>query len=219
MGTRQAGLSSQAIGQLAGVPLTIIYNTVSKYQQIGTVQMQQKTGQPTILKDRDQHQLSQIITHCRHLTFAEVTNLMTESVSTRTIQQEIHKLGLPTSSLSFHQPNGARTLDHGKTQAYCHGRQCPNPHSNSQKSMGQQHGIQKMQWTAHSPDLNPIENVWKIMKSAIRNLYQPQTIAELQVAIQSAWDDVPHETLDNLLLSMQWQMEMVIAQRGGPTSY
>ncbi|MBW0573529.1 hypothetical protein O181_113244 [Austropuccinia psidii MF-1] len=83
----------------------------------------------------------------------------------------------------------------------------------------QQHGIRKMQWTAHSPDLNPIENVWKIMKSAIRKLYQPQTIDELRVAIQSAWDDVPCDTLDDLLLSMQWQMETVITQSGGPTSY
>ncbi|MBW0465033.1 hypothetical protein O181_004748 [Austropuccinia psidii MF-1] len=93
VGMCQAGLSFRAIGQLAGVPLTTIYDTVTKYQQIGTVQTQQKTGRPTILKDCDQHQLSQIITHCRRLTVAQVTNLMTEIVSTRTIQQEIHKLG------------------------------------------------------------------------------------------------------------------------------
>ncbi|MBW0533192.1 hypothetical protein O181_072907 [Austropuccinia psidii MF-1] len=93
VGMRQAGLSFRAIGQLAAVPLTTIYNTVSKYQQIGTVQTQQKTGWPTILKDCDRRQLSQIITHCHHLTVAQATNLMTEKVATRTIQQEIHKLG------------------------------------------------------------------------------------------------------------------------------
>ncbi|MBW0564843.1 hypothetical protein O181_104558 [Austropuccinia psidii MF-1] len=76
-----------------------------------------------------------------------------------------------------------------------------------------------MQWPAHSPDLNPIENLWKIMKSDIRKLYQPQTIDESRVAIQSAWDDVPRDTLDDLLLSMQRHMEMVIAQSGGQTSY
>ncbi|MBW0472721.1 hypothetical protein O181_012436 [Austropuccinia psidii MF-1] len=83
----------------------------------------------------------------------------------------------------------------------------------------QQHGNQKMQWPAHSPNLNPIENVCKIMKSAISKLYQPQKINELWVSIQSAWDNVPHGTLDDLILSMQWQMEMEIAQNGGPTSY
>ncbi|MBW0571387.1 hypothetical protein O181_111102 [Austropuccinia psidii MF-1] len=38
VGMRQAGLYFRAIAQLAGVPLTTIYNNVSKYQQIGTVQ-------------------------------------------------------------------------------------------------------------------------------------------------------------------------------------
>ncbi|MBW0563163.1 hypothetical protein O181_102878 [Austropuccinia psidii MF-1] len=93
VGMRQAGLSFRAIGQLAGVPLTTIYDTVSKYQEIGTVQTQQKTGRPTILKDCDRRQLSQIITCCHRLTVAQVTKLMTENVSTRTIQREIHKLG------------------------------------------------------------------------------------------------------------------------------
>ncbi|MBW0492839.1 hypothetical protein O181_032554 [Austropuccinia psidii MF-1] len=93
VGMRQAGLSFRAIGQLAGVPLTTIYDTVSKYQEIGTVKTQQKTGQPTILKDCDRCQLSRIITRCRCLMVAQVTNLMTENVSTRTIQREIHKLG------------------------------------------------------------------------------------------------------------------------------
>ncbi|MBW0546331.1 hypothetical protein O181_086046 [Austropuccinia psidii MF-1] len=90
---RQAELSFRSIGQLAGVPLKTIYNKVSKYQQIGTVKTQRKTGQPRILKDCDQRQLSQIITRFRCLTVSKVTNLITESVSTRAIQQEIHKLG------------------------------------------------------------------------------------------------------------------------------
>ncbi|MBW0462154.1 hypothetical protein O181_001869 [Austropuccinia psidii MF-1] len=158
VGMRQEGLSFQAIGQFAGVPLTTIYNTVPKYQQIGTMQTQQETGQPTILKDCDQHQLSQIITCCHCLTVAQVTNLMTESVSTRTIQQEIHKLGISTSSLSFYQPNGASNLDNGKTSAYCHGRQCPDPHSNSQQSMAPTTWDLKMQWPAHSPDQECVED-------------------------------------------------------------
>ncbi|MBW0504970.1 hypothetical protein O181_044685, partial [Austropuccinia psidii MF-1] len=75
-----------------GIPPTTIYDTFSKYQQIGTVQTKPKTGRPTILKDCVGRQLSGIITRCRRLTVAQVTNLMTENVSTRTIQREIHKL-------------------------------------------------------------------------------------------------------------------------------
>ncbi|MBW0592365.1 hypothetical protein O181_132080 [Austropuccinia psidii MF-1] len=41
----------------------------------------------------DRRELSQIITRGRRLTVAQVTNLMTHTVSTQTIQREIHKLG------------------------------------------------------------------------------------------------------------------------------
>ncbi|MBW0591080.1 hypothetical protein O181_130795 [Austropuccinia psidii MF-1] len=41
----------------------------------------------------DHQELSRIITRGRQLTVAQVTDLMTHTVSTQTIQQEIHKLG------------------------------------------------------------------------------------------------------------------------------
>ncbi|MBW0577506.1 hypothetical protein O181_117221 [Austropuccinia psidii MF-1] len=77
------------------------------------------------------------------------------------------------------------------------------------------HEIQKLDWPAHSPDLNPIENVWKTMKSQISKLYQPQTVDELRHAINAAWTDF-HV---NLLYSMPRSMAMVIEMNGGPTSY
>ncbi|MBW0568594.1 hypothetical protein O181_108309 [Austropuccinia psidii MF-1] len=53
-----------------------------------------------------------------------------------------------------------------------------------------QNGILKMEWPAHSPDLNPIKNIWKSMKSQISKLYQPQNLEELKHAIQSCWSDI-----------------------------
>ncbi|MBW0462962.1 hypothetical protein O181_002677 [Austropuccinia psidii MF-1] len=78
-----------------------------------------------------------------------------------------------------------------------------------------QHNIQKLDWPAHSPDLNPIKNVWKTMKSQISKLYQPQTVEKLQHAINAAWTNF-HV---NLLYSMPQQMAMVIEMNGGLTSY
>ncbi|MBW0464450.1 hypothetical protein O181_004165 [Austropuccinia psidii MF-1] len=77
------------------------------------------------------------------------------------------------------------------------------------------HNIQKLNWPAHSPDLNPIKTIWKTIKSQISKLYQPQMVHELQHAINAAWTNF-HV---NLLYSMPQQMAMVIEMNGGPTSY
>ncbi|MBW0493403.1 hypothetical protein O181_033118 [Austropuccinia psidii MF-1] len=53
-----------------------------------------------------------------------------------------------------------------------------------------QNGILKMEWPAHSPDLNPIKNIWKLMKSQISKLYQPQNLEELKHAIWSCWSNI-----------------------------
>ncbi|MBW0578286.1 hypothetical protein O181_118001, partial [Austropuccinia psidii MF-1] len=71
VGMRQAGLSFRAIAQLNDLPLTTVYKTFQKYQNIGTVTTQKKTGRPTKLNEHDRRQLSWIITRCRRLTVAQ----------------------------------------------------------------------------------------------------------------------------------------------------
>ncbi|MBW0471398.1 hypothetical protein O181_011113 [Austropuccinia psidii MF-1] len=42
VGMHQAGLPFRTILDLAGIPLTTVYNTINKYQRIGTVRTQKK---------------------------------------------------------------------------------------------------------------------------------------------------------------------------------
>ncbi|MBW0488891.1 hypothetical protein O181_028606 [Austropuccinia psidii MF-1] len=51
VGMQQAGLPFQAILDLVGIPLSTVYNTVAKFQVIGTVRTQKKTGRPPIITD------------------------------------------------------------------------------------------------------------------------------------------------------------------------
>lgn len=80
--------------------------------------------------------------------------------------------------------------------------------------------VELLDWPSCSPDLNPMENLWGIM---VRRIYangrQYQTVEELKNAIQSAWDSIPDETIQNLVASMPNRIFQVIERKGGVTDY
>ncbi|GFX91224.1 transposable element Tcb2 transposase [Trichonephila clavipes] len=63
--------------------------------------------------------------------------------------------------------------------------------------------IERMDWPARSPDLNPIERVWGFLgrRLAARTL-PPVTIRELRLALQDEWAAMPQQLIDTLILSM-----------------
>ncbi|GFT46618.1 transposable element Tcb2 transposase [Trichonephila clavipes] len=63
--------------------------------------------------------------------------------------------------------------------------------------------IERMDWLARSPDINPIEHVWDFLgrRLAARTLL-PVTIRELRLALQDEWAAIPQQLIDNLILSM-----------------
>ncbi|MBW0589183.1 hypothetical protein O181_128898 [Austropuccinia psidii MF-1] len=93
VGMCQANPPFRDISNLAGVPLTTVYDTMKKYKCFGTVQTEKKTGQPPIMTTQDIQELDCIITKGLCLTVAQVTDLLTCQVPTQTIQRKIHKLG------------------------------------------------------------------------------------------------------------------------------
>ncbi|GFW21635.1 transposable element Tcb2 transposase [Trichonephila clavipes] len=64
-------------------------------------------------------------------------------------------------------------------------------------------GIQRLVWPAHSPDLNPIENVSDALGRQVagRN-YPPTNRNTLIRALTEKWDKLPQQLLDNVMQSM-----------------
>lgn len=83
----------------------------------------------------------------------------------------------------------------------------------------QAHGIKKMNWPSNSPDLNPIENLWKIVKDLLRNHSRPKDKEEMIRIIQQVWDQVSQEQLQKLISSMPARMNAVIEAKGGSTRW
>ncbi|GFX53478.1 transposable element Tcb2 transposase [Trichonephila clavipes] len=63
--------------------------------------------------------------------------------------------------------------------------------------------IQRLVWSARSPDLNPIENVWDALGRQVagRN-YPPTNKNTLIRALTEEWDKLPLQLLDNVVQSM-----------------
>lgn len=76
-------------------------------------------------------------------------------------------------------------------------------------------GIDTLVWPANSPDLNPIEHLWDMLKRKVRARNpSPVTTVELKMALREEWDNLPQDVGKNLIFSMKNRLEAVIRARG-----
>ncbi len=88
----------------------------------------------------------------------------------------------------------------------------------STKSWLNEHGVGVLDWPANSPDLNPIENLWGIVKRKMRNK-RPKNAGELKATVKESWASIPPHQCRKLITSMTRQIEAVIKAKGAPTKY
>ena len=82
------------------------------------------------------------------------------------------------------------------------------------------HRIERMEWPARSPDLNPIEHVWDMMGRSIQQLEaHPLGLQQLGVALEAAWDALVVRDINHLMSSMRQSCEAVIAAGGCHTRH
>lgn len=90
----------------------------------------------------------------------------------------------------------------------------------------EQHDVELMEWPPYSPDLNPIENVWAMLKDAIYRSHPEllvmtgeKTITKLIEAAIEAWDGLGAEILDKMSISMKKRCQAVLDADGWYTKY
>ena len=82
------------------------------------------------------------------------------------------------------------------------------------------HVFEAMVWPAQSPDLNPIEHLWFLLKKRLAEYPEPpKGITEPWEHIQAEWEKIEVVKCQELIESMPRRVQEVIKAKEGYTSY
>jgi hypothetical protein len=76
-----------------------------------------------------------------------------------------------------------------------------------------------MDWPSNSPDLNPIENLWSIIKGKLKKNHQLTSLPQLIQAIKQEWIALPRSLMLKLAHSMPNRIKLCMANSGQMTKY
>ncbi|KAI0997965.1 hypothetical protein K3495_g10225 [Podosphaera aphanis] len=89
----------------------------------------------------------------------------------------------------------------------------------------EERSVTPIDWPPYSPDFNPTEKVWKIMKVKIEfknpdlNGDKRRSLDQIREIVKEAWDSVSTQDLTNFIKSMHDRFQAVIDADGSPNKY
>ena len=78
--------------------------------------------------------------------------------------------------------------------------------------------IKRISWPSQSPDLNPMENIWAVLKANIGN-YKPTSLKDLIRIIEKEWKALDKIFAENLVTSMKNRISLILANEGDHILY
>ena len=82
--------------------------------------------------------------------------------------------------------------------------------------------INSINWPPGSPDLNPIENIWRVLKQKLRNR-RPNggwTLSDLREVMVDIWNnEISIELINRYIDTMPDRIRMVRLRKGGPSGW
>ncbi len=90
------------------------------------------------------------------------------------------------------------------------------------KSWFNDHGVTVLDWPANLPDLNPIDNLWGIVKRKMRDT-RPNNADELKATVKETWASIPpqqcHKLSQNVITKHQWLVHTLYRQKYWDTPF
>ncbi len=75
-----------------------------------------------------------------------------------------------------------------------------------------------LEWPSQSPDLNPIEHLWRDLNMAVHQRL-PSNLTELERICKEVWQRIPKSRSEKLVASFPKRLMAVLNQKGASTKY
>ena len=75
-----------------------------------------------------------------------------------------------------------------------------------------------MQWTSSSPDLNPVERLWDVLKDCVKK-HHSKNKTELTLHLMEEWRKIELSVLEKLVDSVPSRLNQCIRMKGYETRY
>lgn len=94
----------------------------------------------------------------------------------------------------------------------------PKHSSNTTKEWLKKKKIRVLDWPSQSPDLNPIEMLWRDLKRAV-HARRPSNLSQLTAFCKEEWAKIPQSRCERLISHYRNRLVEVISAKGGAISY
>lgn len=111
----------------------------------------------------------------------------------------------------------ARTLKMGRGWVFQHDNDPKHTAKETKEWLHKKH-IKVMEWPSQSPDLNPIENLWRELKLRVSKR-QPQNLQDLEMICREEWAKITPDVCANLVSNYKNRLTAVLANKGFATKY
>jgi len=79
-------------------------------------------------------------------------------------------------------------------------------------------GVTLIEWPPWSPDLNPIENLWNVLKARVYARF-PQSMEEMEAVIREEWAELDLKFISRICRSMPQRLQLLLDNNGHKISY
>jgi hypothetical protein len=77
-----------------------------------------------------------------------------------------------------------------------------------------------LDWPSQSPELNPMEHLWRYLKQKLAAYEtEPTSIHELWERVEAEWEKIPRQLCAEFIESMHDRIAAVLRAKGGYTKY